>query len=72
MDRDPPRTGPRHSIQSDNTGIVAGFAIAAIVALALLVMWPRGEGTSTAMRDSSPRVERAPSTPQSPPPAKPQ
>ena len=69
MHRDPPRTGPRRAIPADNTGLVAVTVIAALVVFALLAFWPRGESTNTAMRDSSPRVERTPTPTQ---PNKPQ
>jgi hypothetical protein len=56
---------------SDDSGIIIGVLVAALVAVGIVALWPRGDtNPGTAMRDNSPRTERAPVTPQ-PAPTKP-
>jgi hypothetical protein len=53
---------------SDDSGIIIGVLIAALVAVGIVMFWPKDEtNPATAMRDNSPRTERAPVTPQSAP-----
>jgi hypothetical protein len=57
---------------SDDSGIIIGVLVAALVIIVgTFLFWPRGDtNPGTAMRDDSPRTERAPVTPQ-PAPTKP-
>ena len=47
----------------DDSGVIVGILVAALIVVDLFVFWPRGDThTGTAMRDNAPRTERAPTT----------
>ena len=54
---------------SDNNKVVLGILVAALIVVGFFVFWPQGDTrTGWAMRDDSPRTQRAPATTPSPQP----
>jgi hypothetical protein len=70
MDQRDPKNW-RHDLPND-TGVLAGILAALLIAIGLLMFWPRSEtNPATAFRDNGPRTERTPTTPAPQPPKPP-